>query len=61
MKKWYEVYVEFWDNDAGKWSLSAISWWKYLLARWWGICGSASSDERDYNFRHVLTKNVQWS
>lgn len=58
MKKWYQVYIEFWDRDLGKWQLSKVSWWQYLLARLWGYCGSASSNVADYDFRHVLSKNV---
>ena len=60
MKKWYQVYVEFWDTNIQKWQLSAVSWWQYLLARWWGYCGSASSNPTEYDIRHVLAKNVHW-
>lgn len=56
MKFFGKVFVEFWDGD--KWQLSAVSWWYYLLARFYGICGGATSDPLKYNYRHVLRKNV---
>lgn len=56
MKFFGKVFVEFWDGD--KWQLSAVSWWYYLLPRFYGICGSPTSDPLKYNYRHVLRKNV---
>lgn len=58
MKFFGKVFVEFWDGD--KWQLSAVSWRYYLLARFYGICGSATSDPLKYNYRHVLRKNVSF-
>lgn len=57
MKKWYQVYVEFWDEDCRKWQLSAVSWWKYLFMRMYDFCGSAN--ELDYNIHYVPNKNVR--
>lgn len=54
MRYFGKVFVQFKEED--KWSLAAIAWYKYLVARFlWGVIGSATSDK---DFRHVPRSKV---
>ena len=59
MKFFGKVFIEFWDGE--KWNLSAIWWQQYLIARFLGICGSATSNPIEYNYRHVSRKNINFT
>ena len=60
MKYFGKVFVEYFDKEEREWQLSAISWWKYLIARLSGDCGSANANSLKYDFRHVPRKNVKF-
>lgn len=62
MKKWYKVYVEWWDKENQMWQLSAVSWWKYFLMKAYGVCGPANSRTLNlgYDICHVPRKNVKY-
>lgn len=58
MRYFGRVFVEFRDEN-GKWRLSAVKWWQYLLMRLWGYCGSADTDPYEYDYRHVPRNKVK--
>ncbi len=60
MRNWYKVYVARWNKETQEWELSAIAWWKYLLARAYNVCGPANSrDHRlGYDMYHVPRKRI---
>ncbi len=58
MRYFGRVFVEFRDEN-GKWRLSAVKWWQYLLMRLWGYCGHADANPYEYEYRHVPRSKIK--